>query len=339
MANTIRHLAVHDLRRSDAGLQVVHGKDDLAVNATTQRIVDLLDEMYGKRSSKAHGQFSDDRDNYPASGYFEAYHDQQVGGDFAELTARLMATLLAKAKSVPNAGAGHVFFAHFERDGRELMLIAIVTEKLSAALTGQFDAQDVSHLDLEGFRFAGRIDMTGWRQGEERYVGFLRGRGEVAEYFKEFLGCVSSVTDKVSTVELVSALKQYADDQAMDADKRDEFMVRAKTILEKSAKDNEQLDFQTFANELVPAAPQTLTDHLAAPERGLGDGFTPNARVIGTLVKFRARTPRWSIEIDRGAIREGEILFDAEHNTLTINNLPAELSAALRAELVIDGED
>ncbi|GEM_PF-3480601 len=97
-----------------------------------------------------------------------------------------------------------------------------------------------------------------------------------------------------------------------DAQKRDEFMVRAKAILDRNVKDNEQLDFQAMANELVPAAPDSLTDHLGAPERGLGDGFIPNARVIGSLVKFRARTPRWSIEIDRGAIRRRNHLRSRE---------------------------
>jgi len=339
MPNNIRHLAVHDLRRTQNGLQAVHGNDALDVNDTTQRIVDELDEMYGKRSSKAHGQFDDDRDNYPASGYFEAYLPPQGDGDFANLTRLLMNTLSVKARGVPNAGAGHVFFAQFERDERELMLIAIVTEKLSAALTRQYNAQDVTHLDLEGFRFAGRIDLTGWQEGDERYVGFLRGRGEVAEYFKEFLGCTSSVSDKSSTQELVTALKAYADDQNIEGAARDDFMGRAKGILDRTARSNEQLDFQTFANELVPAAPDTLVGHLAAPARALGDGFVPNVRVLNTLVKFRARTPRWSIEIDRGALRNGEVEFDPARNTLTINNLPAELTADLRAEFDADGAD
>lgn len=332
MSNNIRHLAVHDLSRTGSGLQFVHGRDDLSVNATTQRIVDELDEMYGKRSSKAHGQFSDDRDNYPAAGYFEAYLAGGAADDFANLTQLLMNTLVSKARGVPNAGAGHVFFAQFERDGQELMLIAIVTEKIGAALTQEFDAKEVKHLDLEGYRFAGRIDLTAWQSGEERYVGFLRGRGDVAEYFKEFLGCVSSVSDKTSTQELVTALREFADDQHLSVTQRDDLMVRAKAILDRSARSNEPVDFEAFANELVPAAPQTLTEHLGQPARALGDGFVPNNRVLNTLVKFKARTPHWSIEMDRGALRDGEILYDPARNTLTITNLPADLSASLRDE-------
>jgi nucleoid-associated protein len=339
MPNNIRHLAVHDLQRGNNGLQVVQGNDALAVNPTTQRIVDALDEMYTKRSSKAHGQFDGDQDNYPASKYFESYLDEDDGNDFADLTHQLMATLLAKARGVPNAGPGHVFFAHIERDARELMLIAIVTEKLSAALTGDFDALDVTHLDLEGFRFAGRIDLSGWQKGDERYVGFLRGRGDVAEYFKEFLGCISSVSDKLSTRQLVTALREYAEDRGMGPEDRNDFMVRARTVLDRGARADEHLDFQALANELAPADPAPLAEFLGDPAKQLGDGFVPNRQVLNTLVKIRYRTPRWSIEIERGAMTDGEVSFNVEENTLTINNLPPDFVAELNAELSDHGED
>jgi nucleoid-associated protein len=309
------------------------------VNATTQRVVDGLDEMYTRRSSKAHGHFSDDADNYPTAGYFDAYFRAGGFGDFHEFTGHMMHTLLAKARRVPNAGAGHVFFAHFERDGREFMLIAIVNEKLGAALTNAFEVEDVRHLDLEGFRFAGRVDMTSWRAGEDRYIGFLRGRGDVAEYFKEFLACISSMTEKRSTEELVTALRSYADDQRMDVAERDGFLARAKATLDETARSGEQVDFQTLANAIVPGEPERLAEFLGDPDRGLGDGFTPNRRVLGTLVKFRARTPLWSIEIDRAAIAEGAVVFDPENRTLTITQVPDEFAEELLGEYEARAED
>lgn len=338
MPNNIIRIGVHDLRRTGTGLEVVAGQDGLPVNNTTQRIVDVLDDMYSKRSSKSHGRFSDDADNYPTSGYFEQYFVEGETEDFPAFTARMMVTLRAKARAVPNAGAGHVFFAHFERDGRQFMLIAIVNEKLGALLTEEFEVEEVTHLDLDGFRFAGRVDMTSWQEGEERYIGFLRGRGDVAEYFKEFLGCVSTRSAKGSTEDLVEALRSYADAQGMDPAARDEFLVRANAVLDRTARNREEVDFQAFANEVEPMDPVHLTEYLGEPDRMLGDGFVPNRRVLGTLVKFKARTERWSVEIDRRAIRSGEVRFDPEENTLTITELPDELAAELRAEMADDGE-
>lgn len=339
MTNTIRRVGIHDIRKSLNGLEIVLGPEFMQVNETTCRVVDGLNDIYTRRSSKAHGCFSDDTDNYPTSEYFDAYFHADDFGDFNTFTSQMMTTLLAKARSVPNAGAGHVFFAHFERDGREFMLIAIVNEKLGAMLTNAFSVQDVRHLDLEGFRFAGRVDMTSWRAGEDRYIGFLRGRGDVAEYFKEFLACVSSTTAKQSTDELVTALRNYADDQGMEVAKRDNFLARARATLDETARSGGQVDFQSLANVLVPSEPELLAEFLGDPDRGLSDGFTPNRRILGTLVKFRARTPLWSIEIDRAAIAKGEVVFDPKDRTLTITQVPAEFAQELRAEYEVHAED
>lgn len=338
MPNNIIQIGVHDLRREATGLEVVTGQNGLPVNATTQRVVDVLDEMYSKRSSKAHGRFSEDTDNYPASEYFANYLQEEGGGDFAEYTARMMTTLRAKARAVPNAGEGHVFFAHFERGGKQFMLIAIVNGKLGALLTDQFDVQDITHLDLDGFRFAGRVDMTSWQAGDDRYIGFLRGRGDVAEYFKEFLGCVSSRTDKVATQDLVQALGQFAEAQAMSSEDRDDFLVRAKTALERTIRNQSEVDFQSLANEIQPEHPQLLSEFLGEPDRMLGDGFLANKSVLGTLVKFKARTEFWSVEVDRRALSRGQVTFDAQENSLTFANLPESFAEKLRREMA-DGDD
>nr|WP_275437554.1 nucleoid-associated protein [Roseomonas mucosa] len=325
------------MRRTTDGFEIVLGQDALPVNATTQRVVDNLHDLYSKRSSKAHGHFSGDRENYPTQGYLRAYVEGEEAGDFATLTDRLMTTLHVQARRRPNASGGHVFFAHFEHEEREFLLVAIVNDKLSAALTRDFGVRDVMHLDMDGFRFAGRIDMTAWKAGEQRYVGFLRGKGDVSEYFKEFLGCEATIPDKQSTQDLVIALKEFSESQSMEGTEKDEFLSRAKAICDRTARRREEIDFQTLANELVPDDPASLVEILADPNRQLGDGFVPNVRILGTLVKYRARTPYWSIEIDRSAITEGQIFFNEEENSLVIRDLPPELAADLRAELDRDG--
>lgn len=75
-----------------------------------------------------------------------------------------------------------MFFAHFQRDDRQYILVAIVNDKISAALTDAADLQDVKHLDVDGYRFAGRVSLEGWANNEERYVRFLKCKGNVSSF-------------------------------------------------------------------------------------------------------------------------------------------------------------
>jgi len=338
LPNNIINVAVHDLRRTEAGFDIVPGRDELPVNPTTQRVVDDLHELYRRRSSKSHGRFSEDQINYPTQTHLRAY----VAGnppDFPGLTSSLMTTLQVQARRRPNAAGGHVFFAHFECDGRQFLLVAIVNDKLGAALTRDLEVREVRHLDMDGFRFAGRISLSGWAAGEQRYIGFLRGKGDVSEYFKEFLGCDTTVADRQDTLDLVAVIRQFADDQGMEGADKDAFLGRAKAICERSSRNREELEFEAFANELVPNDPVSLLDILSDPDRGLNDRFIPNRQALGSLVKFKARTSLWSVEFEREALRGGNIVYDREANSLTILNLPAALSAELQAETDVDARD
>jgi nucleoid-associated protein len=160
MTNQIINVAIHDLERGEDGFRAKTGNDHLKVTPTTQRVVDELYELYSRRASKSHGKFSVADDAAPTEKHLRDYLADK--SDFADLTDKMMATLKHQAGLKNAAQGGHVFFAHFDRDSRQFLLVAILNDKLSAALTSSYDVADVQHLDMDGFRFAGRINLTGW---------------------------------------------------------------------------------------------------------------------------------------------------------------------------------
>jgi nucleoid-associated protein len=283
-------------------------------------------------ASKSHGKFSTDTANFPTQGFIRTYIDQG-SNDFDSLTTSLMTTLVAQARRKPGATGGHVFFVHFEDEAKQFIMIAIVNDRIGAAITQDFDVSDVTTLDLDGFRFAGRINLTSWMNDEERYVGFLKGKGDVAEYFKEFLGCDTTVQDRQDTHSLVAALKHFVETQKMSIADRDEFLQKAKNICDVSARKREELEFTVFTNELFPKEPELLLNVLTDDARKLNDGFVPDRRALATLVRFKAKTPLWSVEFEREALTKGKVRYNPTANTLTLNDIPADLAAELKANI------
>jgi nucleoid-associated protein len=331
LANIIRKVAIHDLDPVGRGFEVKLGKNDLPITQTAQRVIDLLYSLYIRRASKSHGKFAEDEVNYPTQIHVGAYIDGEFA-DFNKLTADMMLTLKKEA-SQKNARGGHVFFSHFNRDGKDYLLVAIINDTLGAALTDDLEPTDVNHLDMDGFRFAGRINMTGWRSGEDRYISFLKGKGDIAEYFKEFLGCDTSVAERYDTQTLVKALGEYADFKGLKGEEKQAFLKKAKDICDRLSKSQEALSFTSFSNEMAPDAPEDLLDTLTDPERKLNDNFVPHRPSLARLVRFQARTKHWSLEFDREALQTGPISYDREANVLIIRDLPAELIAELRSDI------
>lgn len=332
MIDSVVQVAVHDLRRKGpTDFEAILGKDQLAVSETVERVVSDLHTLYASRASKAHGRFSENVQDYPAQTFMAEF---QKGGfrDFATLTQRLMTTLTTQARRKPGATGGHVLFAHVKKGDDVYLMVAIINDKLGAALTNDLDITDIKHLDLDGFRFAGRVNLTAWLSDADRYIGFLKGKGDVAEYFKEFLGCDTTVQDKEDTKTLIRILEDFADPSKGTIKDRQAFLQRAYQICERHVRDGAPLDFEVFANELFPEAPADLAKALGNPDHALGDGFVPNKRALRSMVKFAARTPLWSIEFDRRALAEGKIVYDPDKRTVTFTELPEQLVQELERD-------
>ncbi|TPI51585.1 nucleoid-associated protein [Mesorhizobium sp. B3-1-7] len=332
MVDTVFHVAIHHLQRVSDVYQVIPGNGAIPVSRTAKRLVDELQKLYGRRPSKAHGKFSTDSINYPTSANLQNYLDGKL--TFGEVTLALMATLQKQAQAKSASTGGHVFFAHFEREGSQYFLVAIVTDKLSAALTQGDNLEDVTHLDIEGFRFAGRVNLSGWASAEERYIGFLKGKGSVSEYFKEFLGCDTTISNRVETTSLVEALKAFADKQNFDLSRRDDFMERALDICDRDARAGKPIEFTTLANELYPEDPETLTEVLS--DRKVNDGFVADRRALKGLVNFKKKTPNWSVEFDRRALHSGKVRYNPKDNAITLLDVPDDFKRELTEELAGD---
>ncbi|MBB2768263.1 UNVERIFIED_ORG: nucleoid-associated protein [Rhizobium esperanzae] len=331
MVDNVVQVAIHDLRRKDArDFETILGKAQLKISETVERVVNELHALYASRASKAHGKFSAQVADYPAQtfiGEFEKGNYQ----DFSDLTKKLMGTLAVQAKQKAGATGGHVLFAHIEKDNQVYLMVAIINDKLGAALTNDLDIAEVKHLDLDGFRFAGRVNITAWLGGADRYIGFLKGKGDVAEYFKEFLGCDTTVQDREDTRKLVRILEDFSDPAKGVVKDKQAFLRKAHEICERHIRQGVPLDFEAFSNELFPDNPQVLAEALGH-DQALGDGFVPNKMSLRALVKFRAKTSQWSVEFDRSALNDGKIVYDPEKKTITFKDLPDDLVEDLERE-------
>jgi nucleoid-associated protein len=180
---------------------------------------------------------------------------------------------------------------------------------------------------------AGRVNLSGWAKGDERYIGFLKGKGEVSDYFKEFLGCDTTIQSRVETSSLVAALKSFADKQKFDSIQRDAFMERALSICDRDARAGKPVEFSTLANELHPDEPEMLSELLSDPELRLNDGFVADRRALKGLISFKKKTANWSVEFDRRALHTGKVRYSREDNTITLLDVPDDLRQELSEEL------
>lgn len=325
-------LVVHKLIKDPHGpTQIELRQTRVSATASAQRLVDHLGRLYNERFGKGFGRFEDDEDNFPMPRFIRQ-HAVEESIDFLTLSHLMMQHLQVRSEQEELASGGHVLIARVENNRSDYLFVAIVTEMIGTAITNNLDVVDSVHLDINNLRVAGRIDLNAWRSGAERYISFLKGRANVAQYFKLFLGCNDLVIALRETQKLVQGLEQFAEAQQLQPEVRDQLFQRAHGYLDEFGDNGAPVSLDTLSQHVWPEAANRLREALDDENLALSSGFIPDRRAIKPLVRFKTSGPEWKLEFDRSSLRSGAVIYDRQHDRLILSNIPE----ALRKELMAD---
>ena len=333
MPNNIENLVVHKLIKDQHGAATIELADaPINVSSSAQRLIDHLHKLYAERPGKGYGKFEEDENNFPMWRFVREHFVDQVT-DYYSLSNVMMQHLKSRAGKEQLATGGYVLISHVNNGATDFLLVAIVTEIMGTAITEGLEIVDSVHLDMNHLRVAGRVDLTAWQNGAERYISFLKGRGEVANYFKQFLGCNDVLAALQETQKLVRCLENFAKKQKLELAARDQLFEQAHTYLGELARNSSPISLDAFANRLWPESPDDLRVALAIEELQLSDGFVPDRRAIKMLVKFKGASTHWKLEFDRRGLLNGDVRYDQAKNMLVLSNIPEILRKELLDEL------
>lgn len=330
----VRHATVHTMVIDKDQVYVEARNEELKINPVTQRLVDTLYDVYRRRTSKKHGIFNGNDELAPAQKYARAYLLEKTEKDFCRFTKRLTELLSDKAKNT-GATTGHVFFAHVY-DKREYLLITIVANETEFALSDEMDLKEIERLKSKDFRFAGRIDVTGWRDEQERYLSFLKGTKEVSNYFMAFLGCDTTIAGLKDTKNLVKAVIQFSqiakrNNVPLSDNERQLFLISVDQYCRKIQKENQPMDIGALCNAVWPEDPDAMGIVIAeaSADDSVNDGFMVDTRGLKSLKHITGKGKYWKIEIDRQALNKDNVTFNYKDRTIPLHGASDELMEQL----------
>lgn len=333
--HTLLNLVLHRLDKSPGQpASLATASVPCATDATALSLMEALVEQFGRRSGKGFGRFADA--HAPLAGCLDAWL-QAEEIDFHAFSLQLAEFWRVLADEEELDTGGVILAARARERGAavgqgDCLWLALLGEQDGVAASGGLGLLACRSLDVAGMRALARIDLDGWRRGDERYVAFLRARGALGAAFMRLLGCGEVVVALQETRKLVRTLDAFAQQQSFEPATRDALRERAHTVLDELAEVGLPVDFDELAREVCPDAAPRLAAMLQSAEAGIASGFVPNRRAIRPLVRFSASGNKWKLEFDRSGLQEGSVHYDADHDRLVLSGLPDSLRALLRDE-------
>ncbi|MDD3352922.1 nucleoid-associated protein [Zoogloea sp.] len=328
-SHALSHLVIHQLIREAAGPSRVELREVAnPLDEAASRLMERLCRHFAERPGKGYGHFEQDERSFPMVRWVRE-HAVEGSMDFARLSREMVAHLQQRIDEDKVEEGGYVLVARATVFGADCLYVALLKETLGTVIGEGLSLHDRSHLDFSALQVAGRIDISAWQAGAERYISFLKGRGDLASWFKRFLGCTDVVIALKETKKLVDSLGHFAETQQLEAPLRDELLERAHAVLEEMGETGAPVDMAAVAERIFPAAPQRLVQTLQDETLDLASGFVPDKRALKPLIRFRAAAQDWKLEFERSGLRAGTIQYDGESNTLVLTNVPESLRKLL----------
>lgn len=337
---TIKHAVIHKLIKDKHGrATVVERIADLAITDPVKKLVLDIHDLYASRASKGYGRFESDEINFPSAQILKrVFVSNELG--FFDASKLLLKVLATRADSVALATGGYVLMAHVINQANiSWFIVAIINNVDDNVIDdASLDVLKAVHVDLKNLRVAGRVNITDWLGGDKdtRYVGFLKQHGEVADYFKIFLGCNELVVNTEETKKLVSVLKQFSKQEGLDQKTEEDFLQAAYNFCLERNKSDQPLSLEALSNAIWPNEPQKLQKAFVENDVQISDGFVPDGRSIKSLMRMKYKTDYWTIDLDRHALSSGYAHYNQTKGELILRNLPDGLKAELNRELKDD---
>lgn len=329
MEYRLHQLVIHELVKSaessDATLSL--SEQLLEVDERSKVLIERLHQTFSQKNDILQGLLASPEDGlFPA--YFKILEEEKFEADaFLQFSRDSMQALLLSLQGVVGAKGGYLVFSKYEFHDQNYLGIFLLrnTDGLvfSNAVTGQFELNETTYLDIERLALACRIKLENNADDYVRVevIKHARTQKDISAYFLNWLAIDETVDSKEMTTHFLEAVTAIA----MPVDEET----------------GEEMDAGVFREQVTQFAmknPSKTINVAAFEEKFYGEEEQP----LQTFFEENEMEVNEEFRFDRGTIREYEfhkfkgkgLYFGCKHAFLLEGKVKVENN-----QVVIDDED
>lgn len=329
----VRHAIIHLVdKKPDGTPAVLHARDrELAASDSIENLLVDLNDSYNAKQGKAWGYFHNESGAYPFSGWLKLYLDEQQ--DFTTFSRTSVEHLQRMMEEFNLSTGGHVLFTHYQQGMTDYLMIAVLQQIETVGLDSDLNVVVSRYLDTGNFSCAARFNLSEWRNNpnSKQYISFVKGRSgrKSSDYFRDFIGCQEGVDGSGETRTLLKAFTEYVEKEDLAEESAREKTHALLDYATTQTKLGQPLHLQELSEILDEDRPQAFYEHIRNSDYGLSPEIPADNRVLNQFRRFTGRAEGLSISFEAHLLGSN-VTYDADTGSLTIKNLPTQLTDQLK---------
>ncbi|MCF5629780.1 nucleoid-associated protein YejK, partial [Pseudomonas syringae] len=182
-------------------------------------------------------------------------------------------------------------------------------------------------------RLAARINVSEWQNNPQskQYISYLKGKQgrRINDYFRDFIGCQEGIDGPGETRTLLKAFSDFVESEDMANEAACEKTSTLVSYSMTQAKLGEPVTLDELSGLIDEDRPKNFYDFIKAKDYGLSESLPPDKKTLNTFRRLTGRAEGMSISFEAHLLSD-KIEFDEAGGTLTLRNLPTQLTNQLK---------
>lgn len=323
----LKNIIVHKIDKESQGVAQLELRNSLlTIGEKESEFIENLKEVYYKKSNPIYGVFNSNSTAYPFQTLLSNFISDN--SQFYDFTVEAMNLLYEIMNPIPQATGGYVVFANYEVSNEEFVITVMLNNKKQYGVNNNLSLEEIFSLDLEKLDVANFINLTRLQNSEETYLSFARGRKDVSNYFKNFIGCTDQISAKQSSLKLKTAFLDYLESLDITQEEKETLRNDVFNYCINQTKRKEDISLSHISSMINNEEPQLFQEFASDENYGVSANIKGHRQTLKSLKYYSYKSKSLSLSFDSKLINE-RVFYNEEDNSLKIINIPDELKYQL----------
>ncbi|NHC51503.1 nucleoid-associated protein YejK [Pseudomonas sp. AU8050] len=329
----VRHSVIHKIDKKPDGspAAVYLASTEQIESGARDDLMSQLNDSYNATAGKGWGFFHQESGAHPFSGWLGKYLAGDT--DFLSFSTTSVEHLTKLMEESNLTTGGHALFCHYQQGMTDYLVIALVQETEAVTMTEELHLMTVKRLDLDHVRLAARINISEWQNNPQskQYISYLKGKQgrRLNDYFRDFIGCQEGIDGPGETRTLLKAFSDFVESEDLPDESAREKTHALVSYSMAQAKLGEPITLEKLSGLIDEDRPKSFYDFIKAKDYGLSETLPPDKKTLNKFRRFTGRAEGMSISFEAHLLGD-KIEFDEAGGTLTLRNLPTQLTDQLK---------
>jgi len=325
----LKKIIIHTLvKKKGENAKLTKAKKELAITALHQTFMEDVKNVYYKKSNPIYGVFDAEEETYPYQKFLDNYLEDK--STFLEFTVKAMTHFEKIINEEYNATGGYVLFCHFKTT-EEFVAAIMLNDKNGYLVDENLDLKANMRLDIEKLDVANFTNCSKWNNNEDVYLSFTKGKKNISNYFKKFIGCTDFTSAKETSENLKKALGDYLIQAGLEKKAIDEIKENIFSYCQNKMSKKEDISLDHISSLINDEEPNLFKEFASTEQYQVSPTFKGH-NTLRSLKYYSTRSKDFTLVFDSKLLGK-KIVYNEKKNDILIKDIPEDLKTQLTKQL------